>query len=91
MKHFVLEKYSDFYELREKNKILIRIIFTIRDGDIVLLVPFIKRQKRDSEKALEYAVRVLGDIRAHPEYAVEFHPPMLTGNISNIIYQEVTR
>ena len=34
-KHFVLEKYNQLYELREKNKVLARIIFTIRDGDII--------------------------------------------------------
>ena len=35
-KHFVLEKYNQLYELREKNKVLARIIFTIRDGDIIV-------------------------------------------------------
>jgi len=72
IKNFVLERYSALYELREKSKILIRIIFTISDGDIILLTPFIKRQKRDSEKALECAVKILADIRTHPEYAVDF-------------------
>lgn len=80
IKHFVLERYSALYELREKSKILIRIIFTISDGDVILLFPFIKRQKRDSEKALESAVNILADIRAHPDYAVEFHPPFHPGN-----------
>ena len=74
IKHFVLERYSALYELREKSKILIRIIFTISNGDIVLLTPFIKRRKRDSEKALEQAVRILADIQAHPECVVEFYP-----------------
>jgi hypothetical protein len=74
IKHFVLERYSALYELREKSKILIRIIFTISNGDIILLTPFIKRRKRDSEKALEQAVRILVDIRAHPECVVEFYP-----------------
>lgn len=78
IKHFVLERYSALYELREKSKILIRIIFTISDGDIILLTPFIKRRKRDSEKALEQAVRILADIRAHPECVVEFYPVVST-------------
>ena len=69
-KHFVLEKYNQLYELREKNKVLVRIIFTIRDGDIILLAPFIKRQPRDTMKALEQSLRMLADIREHPEFAV---------------------
>ena len=58
-KHFVLEKYNQLYELREKNKVLARIIFTIRDGDIILLAPFIKRQPRDTMKALEQSLKNL--------------------------------
>lgn len=69
-KHFSLERYRDLYELREKNKVLVRIIFTIRDGDIILLTPFIKRQPRDTMKALEQSLRMLADIREHPEFAV---------------------
>ena len=69
-KHFVLEKYSQLYELREKNKVLVRIIFTIRDGDIILLAPFIKRQPRDTMKALEQSLRMLAEIQEHPESAV---------------------
>lgn len=71
-KHFVLEKYSQLYEVREKNRILVRIIFTIRDGDILLLAPFIKRQPRDTMKALENSLRMLADIRENPEFAVNF-------------------
>ena len=68
-KHFVLEKYDQLYELREKNKVLARIIFTIRGGDIILLAPFIKRQPRDTMKALEQSLRMLADIRDAPEFA----------------------
>lgn len=72
-KHFVLEKYSQFYELREKSKILVRIIFTIQDGDIILLTPFIKRQPRDTMKALEQSLKMLANIREFPEIAVNFN------------------
>jgi hypothetical protein len=62
-KHFVLEKYSRFYELREKGKkVLVRVIFTVSGEDILLLVPFIKRQPRDTMRALE--------LRIHPGFAV---------------------
>ena len=69
-KHFVLEKYSQFYELREKSKILVRIIFVMDGEDILLLTPFIKRQPRDTMRALETSIRMLAEIREHPDYAV---------------------
>ncbi len=72
-KHFVLEKYNMLYELREKNKILVRVIFTFCDGDILLLTPFTKRQPRDTMRALEQSIRILAELREHPEHAVEFN------------------
>ena len=71
-KHFALERYNRFYELREKNKILVRVIFTICGEDIILLVPFVKRQPRDTMRALEASRSMLAAIREHPEYAVLF-------------------
>ena len=69
-KHFALEKYSQFYELREKSIILVRIIFVMDGEDILLLTPFIKRQPRDTMRALEASIRMLAEIREHPDYAV---------------------
>ena len=72
-KHFVLEKYRSLYEVREKNKIVVRVIFTIRaDGEILLLYAFIKKQSRDTMQALEQSLRILSELRKHPEYAVEY-------------------
>ena len=36
------------YELREKGKVLIRIVFTVQNEDVILLTSFIKRQPRDT-------------------------------------------
>ena len=72
-KHFVLEKYSQFYELREKNKILVRIIFMVSGEDILLLVPFIKRQPRDTMRALEASLGILAEIRKNPSLAVNMN------------------
>ena len=72
IKHFSLEKYSQLYELREKNKVLVRLIFTISGGDILLLHSFIKHQPRDTMKALEQSLKILADIRENPERTVEF-------------------
>ena len=72
-KHFVLERYSQFYELREKNKILVRIIFVICGEDYLLLTPFVKRQPRDTMRALEASLRMLAEIRDNPDCAVNMN------------------
>ncbi len=72
-KHFSIEKYRDFYELRERSRIVTRVIFTVRpDGEILLLHAFVKRQPRDTMQALERSLRLLSSLREHPEYAVEY-------------------
>ena len=72
-KHFSIEKYRDFYELREKNRIVIRVIFTVRpNGEILLLHAFQKRQSRDTMQALERSLKLLSLLRDHPEHAVEY-------------------
>lgn len=71
-KHFALERYSPFYELREKSKILIRIVFTVYDGDFLVLMPFIKKESRDTMRALEQSISMLADVREHPDYAANY-------------------
>jgi len=72
-KHFSLERYRSFFELREKGKVLVRVIFTYPPGGgILLLYAFVKRQKRDTMQALEQSLKILAELRDHPEYAVEF-------------------
>ena len=72
-KHFSIEKYRSFYELREKNRIVIRVIFTmLPSGEVLLLHAFQKRQSRDTMRALEQSLRLLSLLRDHPEHAVEY-------------------
>ena len=66
-KHFSLEKYHQFYEMRERSKVLIRVIFTITDEEVLLLVPFVKKQSRDSMQALEQALTMVAEAQEHPE------------------------
>lgn len=47
-------------------------IFTICGEDIILLVPYVKRQPRDTMRALEASRSMLAAIREYPEYAVLF-------------------
>lgn len=72
-KHFTLERYRVFYEVRAKNGIAVRIIFTILpEGKTLLLYGFSKRQSRDTMRALEQSMRILAAFREHPEHAVEY-------------------
>lgn len=73
IKHFTIEKYSRLFEIREKNRVLVRVIFTIREnGDILLLAPFIKRHKRNTMQALELSLKMLVEIESDPCAAVKF-------------------
>ena len=71
-KHFGLERYNGLYEVRERGKVLVRIIFTYSGNDVLLLNAFIKRKPRDTMQALEQSLRILAELQEHPEYAVEF-------------------
>ncbi len=73
VKHFGIERYRALYELRAKSKNMIRITFTLtEEGDILFLVPFIKRRQRDTMQALEHSLRLLAQLRDHPDWAVEY-------------------
>ena len=72
-KHFSIEKYQALYEVREKGRVVVRIIFTpCPDGGYLLLHAFVKRQRRDMMQALERSLRLLAQLREHPDYAVEY-------------------
>ncbi len=72
-KHFALERYRELYELRERGKVLVRVIFTIQpNGEVILLHAFIKRQSRDTMQALEQSLNILARLREHPELAAEY-------------------
>ena len=72
-KHFSIERYRELYELRERGKVLVRVIFTLRpNGEVVLLHAFIKRQSRDTMQALDQALSILARIRERPELAAEY-------------------
>ena len=59
VKHFSIEKYRQFYELRVKaSGTMVRIIFCENDSEIILLYAFYKRDRKDTEKALECALKI---------------------------------
>ena len=64
VKHFSVEKYQLLYELRLRNNgTMIRIIFFLTgNSDIILLHAFYKKEKRDTERALESALKILNSM-----------------------------
>ena len=73
VKHFSIERYKMLYEYRERIRILVRIIFTLdKDGNIIILHPFVKRHDRNTMQALESSIRALGKIDENPDSLVEF-------------------
>ena len=72
-KHFTLERYRSLYEVRAKNGVAVRVIFTILpEGRVLLLYGFSKRQSRDTIRALDQSLRILAAFREHPQHAVEY-------------------
>lgn len=55
VKHFTLERYSHLYEYRERIRVLLRVIYMIDvSGNIILLVPFIKKGTGTRKKRLDW-------------------------------------
>lgn len=59
VKHFTIDKYKQFYELRLKaSGIMVRIIFCNIEANVILLYAFIKKNRRDTEQALDYSLKL---------------------------------
>ena len=73
VKHFSIEKYKRLYELRLKAAgTMVRIIFYSIEENIILLNAFIKRDKRDTEQALEYALKLIERLDRSAETPVDY-------------------
>lgn len=73
VKHFSIEKYKRLYELRLKAAgTMVRIIFYNIDDNVILLNAFIKRDKRDTEQALEHALKLIEHLDRIAETPVDY-------------------
>lgn len=73
VKHFSIERYRQLYEVREKARVLIRVIFALdEEGNVILLHPFIKRHKRNTNQALEISLAMLEEIKQDPDTLLEY-------------------
>ena len=51
-KHFSIERYQPLYEIRERGRVVVRIVFAyLPSGEVLLLTAFIKRKNRDTMQA----------------------------------------
>ena len=63
VKHFSIEKYRPMYELRiKRSNAMVRVIFYEHNGEIILLHAFYKKDKKDTERALEAGLRILNQL-----------------------------
>ena len=73
VKHFSIEKYKRLYELRLKAAgTMVRIIFYYIEDNIILLNAFIKKDRRDTEQALEYALKLIEQLDKTAETPVDY-------------------
>ena len=63
VKHFSIGKYRMLYEIRfNACKMKIRVIFYERNGEVVMLYAFSKRDRKDTDRALKAAHKILCQI-----------------------------
>ena len=72
VKHFSIDKYKMLYELRIRaNGTMIRVIYYKAEENIILLHAFFKKSRRDTENALEYALKILNSFDDSALYPTE--------------------
>ena len=72
VKHFSIDKYKMLYELRIRaNGTMVRVIYYKAQENIILLHAFFKKSRRDTENALEYALKILSSFDDSALYPTE--------------------
>ena len=72
VKHFSIDKYKMLYELRIRaNGTMVRVIYYRAEENIILLHAFFKKSRRDTENALEYALKILNSFDDSALYPTE--------------------
>lgn len=72
VKHFSIDKYKMLYELRIRaNGTMVRVIYYRAEENIILLHAFFKKSRRDTENALEYALKILSSFDDSALYPTE--------------------
>ena len=72
VKHFSIDKCKMLYELRIRaNGTMVRVIYYKAEGNIILFHAFFKKSRRDTENALEYALKILNSFDDSALYPTE--------------------
>ena len=72
VKHFSIDKYKMLYELRIRaNGTMVRVIYYKAEENIIFLHAFFKKSRRDTENALEYALKILNSFDDSALYPTE--------------------
>ena len=72
VKDFSIDKYKMLYELRIRaNGTMVRVIYYKAEENIILLHAFFKKSRRDTENALEYALKILSSFDDSALYPTE--------------------
>ncbi len=68
VKHFSIEKYRQFYELRIRAAgMMVRVVFYEQENKLILLHAFYKRGNKDTQKALETSLKLLNSLQEDDE------------------------
>ncbi len=78
VKHFSIGKYRELYEIRIKAAdLMVRVLFYEADNDIILLNPFYKHDRKDTEKALETGLKLLHSMLDDRKIKEEYRREMI--------------
>lgn len=61
------KRFQGLYELPDRDNPSIRIIIALEDEAFLLLFPYIKQHPSDTRRSLERALKILAEIRTHPD------------------------
>ena len=64
IRHISQNRFKGLYEIRLKaSGTMARVVFSKQDENIILLYAFYKNNSKDTKRTLEYALRLLKDVR----------------------------
>ena len=64
VRHISHSKFKELYEIRLKaSGVMVRVVFSKQDENIILLYAFYKNDKKDTKRELEHSLRLLNDTR----------------------------
>jgi len=64
VRHISQNRFKGLFEIRLKTSVtMARVVFSMKDENIILLYAFYKNDKKDTKRALEHSLKLLNDAR----------------------------